>query len=212
MQSEDLKKQLREGLRQYGETGLRWSYLIIACMAVLGVIINLFLPRGWVIWPAVLGIGIMVLINEATSRNNQGIPPLQVYGWFIVALAVWVAVAVIFSAIFPILMIVGIPAMIVYGTITFFKNRKRQQLITDRRAKGLCIHCGEKVEATIGCCEHCGKELTPEETSLLTRFQVSNRNAEDVARARDVLTPKPPTVAAKRKEQALLARRPRTPT
>jgi hypothetical protein len=206
MQNDELKKQLKDGLKQYGQTGLRWSYLIIAGLSVVGAVVNLFLPHGWVIWPVVLAIGIMVMINEATARNNQGLPPLVVYGWFIVALCVWVAAAVIFSAIFPILVIVGIPLMVGYGIYTYLQNRKREKLFAERRAKGLCVHCGQTVDATVGCCEHCGKDLTPDETSLLKRFQAANRTKENVERTRDLLTPKPETVAAKRKEQALLAK------
>src|ERR1019366_386022 len=209
MRSEELKKNVKEGLRQYGQTGLRWSYLVIAVMAVLGAVVNLFLPHGWVVWPAVLAIGIMVLINEAATRNTQGVPPLVVYGWVIVALAAWVAMAVIFSAIFPILVVVGIPLMCAYGIYMYFQNRKKQRLLAERRAKGLCIHCGEPVDANLTDCPHCGKEQAPEQWSLLKRFQAPERTAEDIERARDLLTPKPPTVASRRKEEALLAQRPR---
>jgi hypothetical protein len=212
MRSDELKKNVKQTLREYGQTGLRWSYVIVAVMAVLGAIVNLFLPHGWVIWPAVLAIGIMVMINEAASRNTQGVPPLVVYGWVIVALIIWVAMAVIFSAIFPILMIVGIPAMIGYAIYAYLKNRKRERLLNERREKGICIHCGLRLEAKLEDCPHCGKEQALEPWSLLRRMQVRDRTTEDVARARDLLTPKPPTVAAKRKEEALLAQRPRQNT
>jgi hypothetical protein len=212
MRSEELKKNVKQTLREYGQTGLRWSYVIVAVMAVLGAIVNLFLPHGWVIWPAVLAIGLMVMINEAASRNTQGVPPLVVYGWVIVALIIWVAMAVIFSAIFPILMIVGIPAMIGYAIYAYLKNRKRERLLNERREKGICIHCGLRLEAKLEDCPHCGKEQALEPWSLLRRMQVRDRTTEDVARARDLLTPKPPTVAAKRKEEALLAQRPRQNT
>jgi hypothetical protein len=210
MRSEELKKNVKEGLREYGQTGLRWSYLVIAVMAVLGAVVNLFLPHGWVVWPAVLAIGIMVLINEAATRNTQGVPPLVVYGWVIVALAVWVAMAVIFSKIFPILVVAGIPLMCGYGIYAYFKNRNRQRLLADRRGKGLCIHCAAPLDGNFDDCPHCGKEQAQEKWSLLKRMQPPDRTAEDVARARDLLTPKPPTVAAKRKEEALLAQRPRS--
>jgi hypothetical protein len=206
------KKELKERLRQYNETDLRWSYVIIAGMCVVGAVVNLFLPHGWVIWPAVLAVGIMVLINEATSRNAQGLPPLLVYGWVFAALLIWVAMAVVFSAIFPILLYVGLPLMLGYGIFAYVKNRKRQHLAADRRAKGLCIHCAQPIELGAAQCLHCGKDSTPSQLSLFKRFQAGNRTAQDVERTRDLLTPKPPTVAAKRKEEALLNKRPQSPS
>jgi uncharacterized OB-fold protein len=109
-------------------------------------------------------------------------------------------------------MIVGIPAMIGYAIYAYLKNRKRERLLNERREKGICVHCGLRLEAKLEDCPHCGKEQALEPWSLLRRMQVRDRTTEDVARARDLLTPKPPTVAAKRKEEALLAQRPRQNT
>ena len=170
------------------------------------MIVNFFLPHGWVVWPAVLAIGIMVMMNEAAQRNTQGVPPLVVYGWFSAALLVWVAVAFLFSAIAQPLLTVGLPVGIVFGIITYRKNKKRNQLIDERRAKGLCAYCGEPVIAEMGACGNCGREFFVE-LSFMERLRSSNRSAEANARTREVLLAPPPTVAAKRKEQALIARR-----
>ena len=68
----DAKTQLAEAVRQTAATDLRWSYLIITGLAVVGVAVNFLLPHGWTVWPVVLAVGLLVMINEASDRNGQG--------------------------------------------------------------------------------------------------------------------------------------------
>jgi hypothetical protein len=201
-----LKQDSAESVRQFRETGLRWSYIINGSMVVIGVIVNFFLPHGWVIWPLVMAIGIMLMINEAADRNGEGVPPMHVYAWFASALCLWISMAAIFSAIAKPLLIVGLPVGIFFGTRTYLRNKKKLAIATERRAKGLCVACGHPMNMDIGCCENCGAEIRPE-VSFLERLRNNNRSTEQMARTRETLTRTPPTIAAQRKEQQLLSRR-----
>ena len=111
MSEDELKPQVTAALRHFKQTGLRWSYIINGTLVIVGFVANYFLPHGWVVWPAVLAIGMLVMINEAVDRNGQGWPPLLIYASVAAVLTLWVLFAFIFSAIAPVLLFVGVPAL-----------------------------------------------------------------------------------------------------
>lgn len=89
MEIDETKQFLAEGVKKWGQTGMRWSYVAIGGLVVLGAGVNLFLPRGWVVWPLVLVAGIMLMLHEAAERNDNGVPPLHAYAFFVCAILFW---------------------------------------------------------------------------------------------------------------------------
>jgi hypothetical protein len=209
MPQDSFKESLVTELRKYRSNGLRWAYIINGVLVVAALIANHFLPHGWVAWPAVLAIGMMVMINEAVDRNGQGLPPLLVYGWFALVIIGWVVLAFVFSAIAPILFFVGVPALAVFGFVTWRRERRAELLAEQRRADGRCANCGEAVDHNFGLCGNCGKEVDQFVTLLArVRTAVGAKTTEEVVEhRREVLKAAPPTVAAQRKERALLERK-----
>jgi hypothetical protein len=206
----ELKQEASKALRDFKSTGLRWSYLVIGAMVLIGLIVNIFLPHGWVIWPAVLAIGMMTMIHEAAERNNEGVPPFQAYSWFAGALAVWMGISVFLSKIGIVLFIVGLPVLVVYCVRTYIVYRKRAKQNAERREKGLCIFCGEALDPRMGTfCVQCGQTDEEEDLRRRMRDAVTERSVEDIAHTRAALKPESPAAAARRKEQELLERRQR---
>jgi hypothetical protein len=206
----EVKEELRKSLREFTQQKLRWSYLVIAAMVVVGLIVNIFMPHGWVIWPAVLAVGIMAMIHEAADRNNEGVPPFKAYSWFAGALAVWMCVALFLSAVGKVLFIIGLPVLVVYCVRTYQVHRKRSRQIAERREKGLCIFCGQELDPRMGTfCPQCGQTDEEEDLRRRLRDAVTERSVEDVAATRAALKPESPAAAARRKEQELIERRQR---
>lgn len=197
---------LREGTRQFIRINLRWSYLAIAGMVVLGAVVNLTLAHGWTVWPVVLAAGIMLMVHEAAERNHQGVPPLHAYIFFISAMAAWLGTLAVLSAINPVILLIGFIALGYYCTLGYIKDLDRRKTMAQRRAEGLCVHCGHPADYELAMCLHCGREPDPDDAQL-KRVGNSPRSSRDKARARQNLTPQPPTASAAKKEQALLARR-----
>lgn len=210
MKWDELKQHLPKALRDFSQTGLRYSYFVVAVMVVLGAAVNFFLPHGWVVWPAVLAVGIMSMIHEAAERNNEGVPPFQAYSWFAGALAVWMAIALFLSAVGRVLFIVGLPVLVIYCVRTYLTHRKRARKIAERREKGVCVACGEPLDPRMGSyCVQCGHTDVEGDLHRRMREMISDRTAEDVAHTRATLKPESPAAAARRKEQELLSRRQR---
>jgi len=213
MQSDDLreiKQDAVKAIKEFRSTGLRWSYLIIAALVVIGLIVNYFLPHGWVVWPAVLAIGIMTMIHEAAERNNEGVPPFQAYSWFAGALAVWLGISIFLSKVGIVLFVVGLPVLAVYCIRTYRVYRKRAKLFAERREQGLCVFCGEALDPRMGTfCVQCGQTDEEEDLRRRMRDAVQERSAEDIAHTKAALKPESPAAAARRKEQELLERRQR---
>jgi len=200
------KKIVSLAWRQFVQRDLRLSYLIIAGMVVLGALVNLGLPHGWTVWPFVVGAAILLLINEATDRHGQGIPPFHVYVFFASAVALWLTLVAIFSVFNPIILILGILVLGYYALQGHLKQRERARLVVQRMAEGRCIHCGAIVIPEMVYCPRCGEEPNPD-SSRLKRVAEVPRTAQSKARTRDALAPKPSAASAAQKERALLSRR-----
>jgi hypothetical protein len=202
----EAKTQLREAVRQTAETDLRWSYVIVGALALLGVAVNLLLPHGWTVWPVVLAVGLLVMVNEAADRNGQGVPPLAVYAAFVGAVVLWLGVLIIISAVHPLILLLALAVLGYQCGRGYMKVRAQRQLVDQRRAQGLCVHCGEANELEQIYCGNCGEVANPD--GVRARWSTLNpRNGADVARVRAALKPESPATTARMKEQALLNRR-----
>ena len=200
-----LKARLIDAAREFVRLDLRLSHIILGVAIVVGALINLLLPHGWTVWPAILAFGILTYMNEAVSRNGQGFPPYLVYAFFIAAVVAWFLMVLILSTLNPLILILGIGAILYRIVEAFLRQRERDRLIATRRADGVCLHCGQPYDPNAVFCDNCGEEPNPDD-AILKRVAQIYRSDDQVQHARAVLgsTAAPTTVSSK--EQALLAR------
>jgi hypothetical protein len=205
---QDFKDKLRLYVRQFDERDLRWSYFIMIGVVLVCAAIHWFFRdnHGWTVWPFALSIAIMVLINEAADRAGQGVPPLQVYGFFIGAIAVILITVVALSAVNPLIILVGLGGLLYYCGRGYMEGRRREQIIASRLAEGLCVHCGEPADFEAGNCENCGEDPNPG-ASQLRNVQAASSKYRDPAKLRAVLKQESLAASAGRKEQALINKR-----
>ena len=196
----------RRAIRDYVRTDLRWSYLAILGMVIGGVVVNLLMPHGWTVWPFVMAAGMMMLIHEAAERNLGGVPPFQVYAFFIGAMACWFACIFIISRVNPVILLIGILVMCYYVALGYLKKLERKRIIMKRRMEGRCIFCGAIADYDMAYCANCGREPDPDDAQL-KRVAYAPRSGNIKEKARSALKPASPTAVAKQKEQALIARR-----
>jgi hypothetical protein len=209
-----VQKDAAQALRDFRDKDLRYSYLIIGAMVVIGLIVNWLFAHshGWTVWPFVLAAGILLYIHEAAERNGTGVPPLHVYGLFGGAIALWVIVMAVLSVTNPLILLVGIAWIGYICGKKYLEQREKDRLIEQRRADGCCIHCGTKVEdPNLGFCTECGQEPNPTEIQL-GRIASTIAGANRGGHARAVLTKRTAAADAAAKERALLASRPRQST
>jgi hypothetical protein len=197
---------IRLWLRTYIRTDMRLSYLLIFGMMVIGVLVNLFMPHGWTVWPFVMAAGMMLLIHEAADRNGEGIPPLYVYAFFIGAMLSWFLMMTMLSLINPVILIVGLIVMGYYSALGYIRQREHKRLVMRRRMDGQCIYCGTPADYDLAFCAKCGREPDPDDAQL-KRVAHAPRGDGIKQRARDSLKPPPAATAMKSKEQALIDRR-----
>ena len=192
--------------RRLSAADLRWSFLIVAVLIVLGAILNAFFPHGWTVWPFVAVAGLFVMLNESTDRNGEGIPPLQVYALLFSALAIYAIVLVILSRLNLLVLIAGLTMCTYYAVRAILAQRTKDQLLADRLANGQCVHCGYPANSKNAYCEQCGEEPNPS-AAQKERIGAVLRTGGRTGRMRAMLTSKSATADVKSKEQALLARR-----
>jgi hypothetical protein len=147
----------------------------------------------------------LTIINEAVERNGQGIPPFQVYALFIGIGIAWMVAIMFLSWIHPIFLILGIGVVVYRGVEAYMKQREREQLISFRRERGVCLHCGEVYDPNSVLCESCGEEPNPD-GAILKRVAQICRSPQDVAQARSTLSRTTGSNSASAKEKALMAR------
>lgn len=205
-QIERLKPFLRLGLREYVRTDLRASYMLIGGMVLVGIIVNFFMPHGWTVWPVVLAASLMLLLHEAADRNGVGVPPLLVYAFFAGAILFWIVCVAILSVLNPIVLLIGVLALIYYCLKGYLQKLEQKRIIAKRRLDGCCIFCGHPADYELACCMHCGREPDPD-FALLQRVGFAPRAANVKQNARAALKQPSNVEVAKQKEQALLARR-----
>jgi Flp pilus assembly protein TadB len=199
---------LKEIVKEFSLADLRWSYLASAGMIVVGIFVNIFLPQGWTVWPFVLAAGVMMMVNEAADRNASGIPPLHVYAFVAGAVVVWIGVVMLFTAVNPFILLIGMLSLGYYCTREYIKDRQRREQMMSRMIDGCCIHCGHPVQPDLAYCDHCGEEPNPTENQL-KRVASTIHQRKRTAQARAALTPQSPIASVSQKEKALLGRRPR---
>jgi hypothetical protein len=189
--------------KTWSEYDLRWSYLAVAGLIVAGAGVNLLLANGWTVWPVVAVAAILLYVHEAADRNGQGVPPMHVYGLFAAVLLVWMVVVLVLSAVNPVILLLGLGTLAYYCVKGFLRQQEARRLIEHRRANGLCVHCGEPADPAQGVCLNCGEEPNPE-VMQLQRVQAVVAKGADANRMRSVLKQEGLSVAARRKEAALL--------
>jgi hypothetical protein len=205
MDQNGTKARLMEAFRQFASLDLRFSHVALAAAIVLGALINLFLPHGWTVWPAILAFGILTYMNESVSRNCQGFPPYHVYIFFFGAIAAWSLIVLVLSAVNPVILFLGIGAILFRIIEALLRQRQREQLIATRRLQGVCLHCGGPYDQNVVFCETCGEEPNPDE-AILKRVAQIYRSNDQIERARSALVRTTTPTTASSKEQALLAR------
>src|SRR5580700_4211771 len=136
--NQEVKDRITAAVRDFARLDLRPSHMIIGGMVVVGAIINLVFAHGWTVWPIVLAFGMLTIINEAVERNGQGIPPFQVYAFFIGIGVFWLILVMFMWAIHPIFLILGMGIVIYRGIEAYLKQRERERLINFRRERGVC--------------------------------------------------------------------------
>jgi len=193
-------------LQQFTRLDLRWSYLAIGVLVVVGAVLNVVLPHGWTVWPIIMAVGGMMMVHEAAERNGQGVPPGHAYAFIFGALFTWLFVGILLSGVNVFVLVLGLVGVFVYATQGYIEGRKREYLRAERRREGLCIHCGMRFNPGLEMCDHCGEEPDPL-TTQLSRVAGVARNRRNVDRMRAVIKQESITATAARKEQALLARR-----
>lgn len=204
---QNIRQKLQPYLRQFSIADLRWSYIIVAGMVVVSVLINvIFKSKGWTIWPFTAETAAVVFIQELVERNTDGMPPLQVYALALGILLVWITVAIALSLTNPIIILLGVGALIYYSLRGYMRIRRKQEMIAQRIDQGLCIHCGQPANPDSGVCENCGEDPNPSD-SQLKRVQAYSSKNRNPARMRAVLKQDSLAASAKKKEDALIARR-----
>jgi hypothetical protein len=198
-----------KGLREFSWADLRWTYLVTIGLIAIAAAIHLFahMPYGWTVWPLVPAIAAMVAVNEAADRNAQGVPPLEVYVFFVGAMGVWAIGVILLNCVNIVVQIMAFVALASYVFDGYRKHRRQIELRMQRRQDGCCIHCGEPDQESNSFCEGCGEEPDPERLQLQRISEVvrhGNRNG----RARAILQPESHAASAARKERELLARAP----
>jgi hypothetical protein len=204
-----LPSSARRGLREFSWADLRWTYIVAIGLTAIAASIHLFanMPYGWTVWPLVPAITAMVAVNEAADRNAQGVPPLEVYVFFVAAMGVWAIGVVLMNCVNIVVQLMGLVALVSYSLDGYRKHRKQIELFIQRRQDGCCIHCGEPEQESNNFCENCGEEPDPER-SQMQRVSEVVRHGNRSGRARSVLQPESHAASAARKERELLARAP----
>ena len=198
----------RRGVREFGRHDMRWSYVVIGVLVLIGAVVNVLLPHGWTVWPFVGAVGVMLMVHEAADRNGQGVPPMHAYALVTSAMTLWLVVVMVLSVANPLILLAGVIAVSFYGAQGYIRARERRKLMFQRRRDHLCIHCGHPIDDAVAFCTECGEEPDPL-TTQLRRVASMTQNRKNVERARTVIQPEAVTAGATRREARLLANRQR---
>ena len=194
--------------RRLDPTVLRWSFLIDGVLVLIGIGVNFAMPHGWTVWPFVAIAGVLVMLNESTDRNGEGIPPLRVYGLFFAGLTLYIVALMILSTLNLFVVLAGMAMCLYFAMKAYLDQRAKDRLLAERLANGLCIHCGHPRNPDLPYCTQCGEEPDPSaaQRERIRAVVVSNQASE---RMRSILSTKNKMADLQKKERALLGHRSR---
>ncbi|HEX8522469.1 MAG TPA: hypothetical protein VF669_09455 [Tepidisphaeraceae bacterium] len=194
-------------LSEFYRNDMRWSYIVIGIVIVVGIVCNIMWPSLWMMWPILFAVAVMSIVHEAAERNGQGVPPLYAYAFLFGFLALWVLVVwVMFKTINKYVLLFGLIGLGYQVAKAWVQERERNKIIEGRRAQGQCIFCGEVVEGKYAHCPNCGNEPDPT-VQRMKRVASMVGGRKDAAHARAVMRPESNAASASKREQALLAKR-----
>jgi hypothetical protein len=203
-------RQSREGaphvLRTFVFLDMRWSFFVTVILIGVGGIVQLFIPRGWSVWPVVFCGALLSMLDEASDRNGVGVPPLRVVAFVVGVLAAWLGLAMFLRVVPTIVPILGLGVTAYYSIRADLKRRQRRAVMAMRVHQGLCAYCGEEFEPGTIDCMHCGELVNPDGIRSTWSTRIA-QSAGGVARTRAILKGEAGGVTARKKEQALLDRR-----
>jgi hypothetical protein len=203
---EKLKQQYKLIRSQFSSADLRWSYIVVALLVLVSIVINVILKEGWTIWPFTAEIVAVVVIHEIAERHGEGVAPIKAYVFAFGVLAAWLGVSILLSVTNPLIILLGMGALIYFCGRGYMRLQAKLEIINHRVNNGLCVHCGEPAHPDSGVCEHCGCDPNPSD-SQLKRVQAYSSKNRNPAHMRAVLKQDSLSASAHKKEQALLARR-----
>lgn len=199
-------RDLIDRFRRLTAADLRWSFLIVGGLVAIGAVLNAYIPHGWTVWPFVAVAGMLVMLNESTDRNGEGIPPMRVYALFFAALAIYSVTLLVVSRLNLFVLVAGLVMCAYYVIKACLTQRAKDGLIATRLAEGLCVHCGLRIDPSLAYCAGCGEEPNP---SAAQRERIGAIIAGDQRRGRmrALLPKKSPNADTRQKEMALISRR-----
>jgi hypothetical protein len=148
-------------------------------------------------------VGLLVMINESVDRGGEGFPPLQVYAFFISALAMYAIGLAIISALNVFVLFAGMSVIFYYSGKAYIKQRQDRRLIAQREADGQCIFYGEDLAPEAAYCENCGNEPAAAQRERISAVMHNNQSGQ---RMRQVLSKSSFAAEARKKEQSLIAK------
>jgi hypothetical protein len=194
-------------LKQFYNQDMRVSYFIILGLIIAGIIVNIFWPQLWIMWPFIFAVAVLSIVHEAAERNGQGVPPLYAYAFLFGVLALWVLIVVLLRVVVnKYVLLFAVIGLGYQCAKAWVQERERTKLIESRRAQGMCIHCGEPIAEKTAVCLNCGQEPDPlgQRMRRITSIVGGKR---DTVRARATIKQESLASSASKREQALLAKR-----
>src|SRR5262245_7962878 len=100
------KRDPRTPIEMQDRVKLPISWLVIMGLVAAGFVanltINIFASGGMSVWPVIIAVIVLLVINQASDENAVGVPPLQAYSLFFgVMLGVFAFVFLISKTINP---------------------------------------------------------------------------------------------------------------
>ncbi|HVT89551.1 MAG TPA: hypothetical protein VHD56_11910 [Tepidisphaeraceae bacterium] len=173
-------------------------FLYVCGIVGAGVVVQILMwifgiGGGLVIWPFIFAVCVLLIINDASSSNAVGVPPLQAYAFFFGTLiAIFGFVFLVSKTINPWIIIAGVVGIGIYLANDWKKRKLRELEIARRRAAGLCVRCAEPVGSELDdVCHNCGLPVNAERLNLL-RLGRAIANKGGSQRAREAISGKSP--------------------
>jgi hypothetical protein len=168
-------------------------WFVIMGLVIAGFIanftINIFASGGLSVWPVVIAVVVLLVINQASDENAVGVPPLQAYGLFFgVLLALFAFVFLVSKAINPWVIVALTLGVAVYVGYDWVQRKRKQLELNRRRLAGLCVRCLTPVKGLVDeNCPNCDLPVNQERLDLI-RLGRAIANKAQSGRSRQVLT------------------------